>query len=251
MRELSEAGGRYGAEMGRNDNVVNKDHPIEFEVARLEWVDGDYDQGGAYWGRTYDDPRTGRGSDYIFRFEGESDDEIEWMFVRAKTVAVAKAQVLSTYPNATFSNTVDLDSVVAGYREAAVFFTTFEKGGEDEDDREEVDGSDYDLSEDAQRHFLAECTDFVETNADLVSAAMAKDMDGALIGHNFWLSRSGAGTGFWDRGLGELGDRLDTAAKKFGEGYLYIGDDDLIHSSGEYASAPEEAASNEPSGPSV
>ncbi|WP_327211010.1 hypothetical protein [Rhizobium leguminosarum] len=251
MRELSEVGSRYGAQMGRSDNVVNKDHPIKFEVARLEWVDGDYDQGGAYWGRTFEDNRTGRGSDYIFRFEGEADDEIEWMFVRAKTVAAAKAQVVATYPNATFSNAVDLDSVVAGYKEAAVFFTTFEKGGEDEEDSEEVDGADYELSEDAERHFTAECTAFVQANADLIEAAMARDMDGSLIGHNFWLSRSGSGTGFWDRGLGELGDHLHEAAKQFGEDYLYIGDDDLIHSGNEYLSAPDEEPSNETSSPAL
>lgn len=35
-------------------------------------------------------------------------------------------------------------------------------------------------------------------------------------GHDLWLTRSGHGTGFWDRGLGELGDRLTEAAKSYG-----------------------------------
>lgn len=247
MRELSEVGSRYGAQMGRENNVVNRDHPIEFEVARLEWVDGDYDQGGAYWGRTFDDPRTNRGSDYIFRFEGESDDEIEWMFVRAKSLNEAKKEVLATYANATFSNRVDLDSVVAGYTQAAVFFSTFYRGTEEDGTQEEVDGSDYEVSAEMATHFEAECRAFVEANVELVEKAMEKGMDGALIGHNFWLSRSGAGTGFWDRTeLGDLADPLDEAAKQFGEDDLYIGDDDLIHSGYEYRSAPSDESEPDP-----
>lgn len=36
------------------------------------------------------------------------------------------------------------------------------------------------------------------------------------IGHDFWLTRNGHGAGFWDRGLGELGDRLTALAKAYG-----------------------------------
>lgn len=38
----------------------------------------------------------------------------------------------------------------------------------------------------------------------------------ARAGHDFWLTRSRHGTGFWDRGLGELGDRLTEAAHGYG-----------------------------------
>ena len=64
MYELSEVGGSRGAPMGRSDNIVDTDYPVEFEIERLQWVDGDYDQGGAYWG--------GGGGEYIYRAEGES-----------------------------------------------------------------------------------------------------------------------------------------------------------------------------------
>lgn len=36
------------------------------------------------------------------------------------------------------------------------------------------------------------------------------------MGHDFWLTRNGHGAGFWDRGLGELGDRLTDAAHAYG-----------------------------------
>lgn len=237
MRELSEVGGAYGAQMGRQDNVVDRDFPVEFEVERLQWVDGDYDQGGAYWGRTFDDPRTRSGSDFIFRFEGESADAVETMYVRAKSMTEAKAAVVATYPNATFTSGADLESVYSGYVDAALWSSTNDRHYENPDEPEMLDGTDYELSDETEFHFRAECQAFIEDNADLVAAVMDGGMDGENVGHNFWLSRNGHGTGFWDRGLGELGDQLDAAAKKFGEDDLYVGDDDKIHSMYEHRSA--------------
>lgn len=37
-----------------------------------------------------------------------------------------------------------------------------------------------------------------------------------LFGHDFYLTREGHGAGFWDRGLGELGDYLTKIAKAYG-----------------------------------
>jgi hypothetical protein len=49
------------------------------------------------------------------------------------------------------------------------------------------------------------------------------------VGHDFWLTRNGHGAGFWDRGLGELGEALTRAAETFGESYLYTGDDGKLY----------------------
>ena len=49
-------------------------------------------------------------------------------------------------------------------------------------------------------------------------------------GHDFWLTRNGHGTGYWDRDMGSVGARLTEAAKSFGEVYLYLGDDELVYS---------------------
>lgn len=38
----------------------------------------------------------------------------------------------------------------------------------------------------------------------------------AHFGHDFYLTREGHGAGFWDRGLGELGDYLTGIAKSYG-----------------------------------
>lgn len=49
------------------------------------------------------------------------------------------------------------------------------------------------------------------------------------FGHDFWLTRNGHGAGFWDRGLGGLGDALTEASKTFGSSDLYVGDDGELH----------------------
>lgn len=48
------------------------------------------------------------------------------------------------------------------------------------------------------------------------------------FGHDFWLTRNGHGAGFWDRGLGELGERFTRACRPFGEVNLYVTDDGRI-----------------------
>ena len=54
-------------------------------------------------------------------------------------------------------------------------------------------------------------------------------LDAEVIGHNFWLTRNGHGTGFWDLGLGELGDKLTDWAKSMGGANLYVGDDGKVN----------------------
>jgi len=65
---------------------------------------------------------------------------------------------------------------------------------------------------DAQASIRGDCRDFVTANwADLAS------LDPEQCGHDFALTRNGHGAGFWDRGLGERGERLSKAAKVYGE----------------------------------
>ena len=65
----------------------------------------------------------------------------------------------------------------------------------------------------------------------------AEDLDGfdnipeGHLGHNFWLNRNGHGSGFWDRDYltKEQGQAFSKLSHKFGEAYLYVGDDSKIH----------------------
>ena len=47
------------------------------------------------------------------------------------------------------------------------------------------------------------------------------------LGHDLWLTRNRHGAGFWDRGLGELGDQLTATAHQMGEQALYVVDGQL------------------------
>lgn len=49
------------------------------------------------------------------------------------------------------------------------------------------------------------------------------------VGHDFFLTRCGHGAGFWDRGLGELGDWLTDRANRYGEQDAYVGDDGRLY----------------------
>lgn len=71
---------------------------------------------------------------------------------------------------------------------------------------------------------IADCACFQQENADLLAEYYARRSDcpaheggpKAYAGHDFYLTRQGHGAGFWDRGLGELGDKLTQAAKLYG-----------------------------------
>ncbi|MEN7527894.1 hypothetical protein [Cupriavidus sp. DL-D2] len=94
MPPLSNVGSRFGAPMGRRNLHGDPDEAYKFWLRKLDWVDGDYDPGGAYWGRS--------GGDYIYRAVS-TDGEVE-QFVRAKSRADAKTLLLEDYPASRFFN---------------------------------------------------------------------------------------------------------------------------------------------------
>jgi hypothetical protein len=96
-----------------------------------------------------------------------------------------------------------------------------------------------DLSHEAWAQVRSDCADFIASNGQTIDAL--PDSYGAhpdcgddfpkyaAAGHDFWLTRNGHGTGFWDRGLDEVGDRLADAAEVYGGIDPYIGDDGQIY----------------------
>ena len=228
MRELSDVGSARGAPMGRSDEIHSPEQDVVFEVERLEWVDGDYDRGGAYWGGTK--------GEYIYRFEGESDAGIETMFVRATSLTKAFDQLKGTYSKASLAESADLSSFVSSYREAALWSTHNSNYDEDPDNEAEMlSDAGYDISPELELKFEADCREFLTQAADLLEqAAEEHGYSIEQAGHDFWLTREGHGAGFWDRGLDKIGDELSDMARTFGQDELYVGDDDLIYSMGSY-----------------
>ncbi len=63
---------------------------------------------------------------------------------------------------------------------------------------------------------LEDCEDFVRGNfGDLRAIIDSEPAEQA--GHDFAFTRNRHGTGFWDRGLGDIGDRLTANAHPYGE----------------------------------
>lgn len=82
-----------------------------------------------------------------------------------------------------------------------------------------------DIDPDTLQRMIDDCAAFQKDNADDLANARSDDYNG----HDFWLTRNRHGVGFWDRDLGEVGDRLTKAAHACGEVDLYVGDDGRIY----------------------
>ena len=120
-----------------------------------------------------------------------------------------------------------LDAMVRGYVECALWssYDSYDDGGKPLDAEHGPD----DLDPAALAQFRTDCEAFATTcAADLIDDD-GRPMDAGQAGHDFWLTRNGHGTGFWDRGLGERGERLSAMARPYREVDLYLGDDGRIH----------------------
>jgi hypothetical protein len=93
--KLSNACNQYGASLGRRNSIpddINTASKLYLE--KLEWVDGDYDRGGCYWGNI--------GKDNVYRATGETETEVIEIFVRASDRDGAKQQVREVFKEAKF-----------------------------------------------------------------------------------------------------------------------------------------------------
>lgn len=85
------------------------------------------------------------------------------------------------------------------------------------------------ISPEGLEEIIRDCADFQESNVeDLDEYEDDHGMTRSQAGHDFCLTRNGHGAGFWDRGTGDVGDRLTKASKPYGTQSLYVIDDDTI-----------------------
>jgi len=81
--------------------------------------------------------------------------------------------------------------------------------------------------------------DRIRADCDLFQRIAADDLTAAFdsgtcygrdsAGADFYLTRVGHGAGYWDRGLGDIGDRLTAHAVDFRAFEPYVGDDEQVH----------------------
>ncbi len=116
----------------------------------------------------------------------------------------------------------DFAEFFAAYIECALWSSTDnadDSGGEPLDSN--YDESDLTLG--CRNAMRRDCAAFVhDAGPDLAG------LDPGQCGHDFWLTRNGHGAGFWDRGLGALGERLTKACKAYGGVDLYVNDDGKV-----------------------
>lgn len=230
MRELSEVGSARGAPMGRVSTIANPELPIEFEIHRLRWVDGDYDQGGAYWGGA-------EGRNHIYRACPINPDLEDEVFVRATSLDDAKRQIGGMYVSPSFGGDTELDAFYEACLRAALWSTANDRYEEDKDNEHEMlDDTGRELAPRAEAMLRDACRRFQAANAvDLAKAYEKPGYSVESAGHDFALSGSGSGSGFQDRDLEDgLGERLCAATKDFSCFDLYTGNDDLIYITGDH-----------------
>jgi hypothetical protein len=91
-----------------------------------------------------------------------------------------------------------------------------------------------DFSADAQTEIESDVYSFIASNEDDFREFLLRTDEGlesnaaSKFGHDFYLTRNGHGAGFWDRGLGDLGDRLTAMSKPYGDMSAYITDGEPI-----------------------
>ena len=120
-----------------------------------------------------------------------------------------------------------LSQFVDSYIEAALWSSTDESNEQGGDPLDDNYGPS-DIAPKTRREMFLDAVSFYKANI------MDFD-DPGQAGHDFWLTRNGHGTGFWDRDdsvyTPAAAKRLTAASKDYGEYNLYVGDDNQIHGS--------------------
>lgn len=115
------------------------------------------------------------------------------------------------------------DAFTDAYLECALWSSTDESRDDGGDPLDDNYGPD-DIDNLALASAIEDCRDFQKENASDLEG-----LDLEQAGHDFWLTRNRHGAGFWDRGLGDKGERLTKASHGYGEVCLVVGDDGKVH----------------------
>lgn len=119
-----------------------------------------------------------------------------------------------------------LDDFTRAYIECALW-SSHDTNSEDPycDDPLDANYSAEDIALPTLREMIRECREFQKYQAnDLLTAYETNgcNYSESSAGHDFWLTRNGHGAGFWDRGLGSVGERLYQASKPYDSVDLYV-----------------------------
>ena len=119
-----------------------------------------------------------------------------------------------------------IETVLAAYIEAALWSSIDEHGNLLDDEYTPSD-----IDPETVCVMRADCFSFLSACWGDTWEEFTIDLSGIepeQLGHDFWLTRNHYGASFWDRGLGDTGDKLTTLAHNFGEFDLIITDEGKV-----------------------
>jgi hypothetical protein len=116
----------------------------------------------------------------------------------------------------------DVDLMLRGYLTCALWSSHSDDGPLDAKGIDDIDSASVQRAREDCEGFVSLCA---KNEIDLLAVP---GMNEGSIGHDFWLTRNGHGAGFWDRGLGQLGDYLTKWAKTFGEADADLNEDGKV-----------------------
>jgi hypothetical protein len=126
----------------------------------------------------------------------------------------------------------EFDEFVEGYIDAILWANTYRESADD-GDIESVDAyhESFELSDESRATLEQDCADFInDGTARLINGAIRRGRySWGQAGHDYALTRNGHGAGFWDRGLGMVGDALTAISKPYGTRDCWVDDDDIVH----------------------
>lgn len=231
--------------------VLAKKSSRPIYIERLVVEDGDYDLSGTYWGFGPDSKSVWCG--YTLDESSGTHDSGIRVFVRASSFDEAKAELEEKLRDAIgdphfgfeFKGPGEsaiygemlarLNSMVDSYLETARFTDM----GPDSDipehlpfsDRAKFDAAldilnfiDNARSDENSRVNNTQTITWTLLIETLGSGKMALEQ----MASDLWYSRNGHGVGFWERGLGPLGDRLHTLAEDMGTRSVYTNDNEIV-----------------------
>jgi hypothetical protein len=136
----------------------------------------------------------------------------------SKLSSIISEGTKSIYKKVIFENEVassEIMSMLDSYIESAIWTAEEELDSDDDIDAYISDNSRIDAYKDVR--------DFVNAAGNLLD-----NIEPFQIGHDLWLTRNGHGTGFWDRDLGEVGEKLSQIASDMGEKNVFWDDEGKV-----------------------
>jgi hypothetical protein len=121
---------------------------------------------------------------------------------------------------------VDFDEFTEGFLEAALWASHYWNPNNENDDRslQDVGWTPDNLPEEIRRQAKKECEEFQRQEAaDITEYQDTTGRSDEYVGHDTFLSSEHHGTGLWDQGAGDVGDRLtEKSQKHFGSWDEYL-----------------------------